>query len=315
MNAPAETRTAVVFPGMGPTGFADVAKFMLVDPFARGLLAEADRVLGYSLVDRYAEEERDYSVSAQLAMLVNCLALAEWAGEHLGLAPDFCTGPSFGEKAAAVHSGALGFPEALWLTGELARREERYFARAHQDVVTQSLARTPRSVLEEILGELDDRGEWHEMSCYVDDSFHMVSLRKDALDWFRQRVRAGGGMALYTMWPPLHSSAFAELRDEVASEVLSEVSFRDPVVPVVADQDGTVLRTGDGVRRMLLDGYVRPVRWPDVVSALRGFGVGRVYVAGPDRLFGRVGVTTANFEVVAVDPRRALRPRRRRTAG
>ena len=55
MRTGAEGRDAlaVVFPGMGPTEFRSVAKFMLVDRFARELVAEADDVLGYSLFDRY----------------------------------------------------------------------------------------------------------------------------------------------------------------------------------------------------------------------------------------------------------------------
>jgi [acyl-carrier-protein] S-malonyltransferase len=301
----------MIFPGMGPTEFRAVAKFMLVDRFARELLTEADDVLGYPLFDRYRDTAGDYSVYAQLAMLVNCLALARWAEEHLGARPDVCAGPSFGGKAAAVRSGALAFADAVWLTAELARREEAYFARAHRDVVTHSFARVGEDALAEILGELTAAGEWHDISCDVDHDFHMVSLREGSLERFQSLVRARGGLPLYSMRPPLHSAAFAELRDEVDAEVLAAVRFTDPGVPVVADQDGTVLRTGEQVRRMLSDGYVRRVRWPAVVTALRDLGVGTVYVCGPDGLFGRVAVTRRNFTVQAVDPRRALRPRRR----
>jgi len=299
---------------MGPTEFGAVAKFMLVDRFARELVAEADDVLGYSLVDRYRDTEGDYSVYAQVAMLVNCLALARWAGEHLTSRADVCAGPSFGGKAAAVRSGALAFSDAVWLTAELARREEAYFATAHRDVVTHSFARVGEDALTEILGELAAAGEWHDVSCQVDHDFHMVSLRESALERFQALLRAKGGLPLYSMRPPLHSAAFAPLRDEIDAEVLGAVRFADPELPVVADQDGSVLRTGAAVRRMLSDGYVRQVRWPCVVATLRDLGVGTVHVCGPDRLFGRVGVTRRNFTVEAVNPRRALRPRRRQVA-
>jgi [acyl-carrier-protein] S-malonyltransferase len=316
VNLPGEGRdtVAVVFPGMGPTDFRAVAKYMLVDRFARELVAEADDVLGYSLFDRYSDDEGDYSVHAQLAMLVNCLALARWADEHLAARPDVCAGPSFGGKAAAVRSGALAFADALWLTAELARREEAYFARAHRDVVTHSFARVPEEALAEILGELTASGEWHDISCHVDHDFHMVSLREPSLDRFQKLVRAKGGLPLYSMRPPLHSAAFGELRDEIDAEVLGAVRFADPDLPVVADQDGTVLRTGAAVRKMLADGYVRTVQWPAVVTTLRDLGVGTVHVCGPDSLFGRVAVTRRNFTVEAVDPRRAMRPRRRQVA-
>lgn len=57
MEATDRTGSALVFPGMGPVPFAEVAKFMLVNPFARTLFAEADEVLGYSLFERFKQAE------------------------------------------------------------------------------------------------------------------------------------------------------------------------------------------------------------------------------------------------------------------
>jgi [acyl-carrier-protein] S-malonyltransferase len=303
--------TAAVFPGMGPGRFADVARFMLISRQARALLAEADDVLGYRLVDRYRDTEGDYSEHAQVAFLVNCLALASWARDELGIDPVLCTGPSFGGKAAAVFSGSLAFADAVRMTAALARILADYFATRHTDIVTQSFVRTPRAVLDPILAELRERGEWCEISCRVDDDLAMLTLREGLLDWLTDRLRAVGGFPLYVMRPPMHCGIFQPLRARVEREVFADLEFRDPTVPVVADQDGTVLLTGPEVRELLLDGFVRPVDWPSVVDSLTRQGVGRVYVCGPDRLFGRVGRTTRAFDVVPVAPALALRPRRR----
>ncbi|GAB2824982.1 hypothetical protein GCM10027073_63410 [Streptomyces chlorus] len=312
MDMSFRTGSAVVFPGMGPSRFTDVAKFMLLNPIARDLVGAADEVLGYSLVDRYRETQGDYSEFAQVAFLVNCLALARWAEGELGMAARFCVGPSFGGKAAAVHSGALPFEQAVWMTARWARCLEDHVARDHRDVITQSFARVPEDRLDEVLAELAERGEWYDISCRIDDDFHMVSLRESALDWLAKRLRSIGGLPLYTMRPPMHSSVLGALRDQVEREIFDELQFADPRIPVVADQDGAVLHSGDGVRRMLLDGFVHPVQWPRVVAALRDLGVGTLYVSGPDSLFGRVGCTTRNFQVVAVSPSTAMQPRRHR---
>src|SRR5689334_22688344 len=101
---------------MGPTRFADVGKFMLISPYARRLTRIADKVLGYSLTDRFRESGSDYSDAAQLAFLVNCLALADWAGDVLEMSPDVVVGPSFGGKAAAAFSGAVTTAEAIRIT-------------------------------------------------------------------------------------------------------------------------------------------------------------------------------------------------------
>ncbi|MBC2879746.1 MULTISPECIES: ACP S-malonyltransferase [Streptomyces] len=311
MTTASRTGTAMIFPGMGPTPFAEVGKFMVVNPFARKLVAAADRVLGYSLVDRYRTTEGDYSEYAQVAFMVNSLALAQWAGHTLGVEAGLCTGPSFGEKPAAAFSGALDFPDAVRATAAFARLLEDYFATEYTDLVTHSFVRVPQDTLRELLGELDERGEMYEISCYIDDDFTMLTLREHNLEWLPARLRALGGMSLYTMRPPMHCSLFKGLRDRAEEEVFGPLEFADPTVPVIADQDGALVTTGEGVRAMMLDSCVRPLRWPAVVDALREAGVGTVCVAGQDSLFGRVRRTTDAFEVVPATPRLALRPRPR----
>jgi [acyl-carrier-protein] S-malonyltransferase len=310
MDESVRVGTAMVFPGMGPGRFEDAAKFMLLNRYARRLVAAADKRLGYSLVDRFRETEGDYSEYAQVAFFVNCLALAEWAADELGIRPDVCTGPSFGEKPASVYAGSLPFEDGVWMTARLARCMEEYFAAEHRDVVTHSFVRVGADQVREMLDELTGRGSWHDISCYLDDDFFMISLRQEELEWLQGTVRRLGGLSLYTMRPPMHSAAFAGLRRKAGEEILSRLDFADPGLPIVADQDGAVVRDGGGVRDMLLDSFVRPLRWPDVVASLRRLGVGTVCVAGSDSLFGRVRSTTSSFEVVAVNYRLALDPRR-----
>ncbi|MFC4069029.1 ACP S-malonyltransferase [Actinoplanes subglobosus] len=311
MDNSLQATTAVVFPGMGPTSFADVGRFMLVNPYARELVAEADEVLGYPLVERYREASGNYSEYAQVAFMVNSVALARWAEANLGMTAGVCAGPSFGGKAAMAYSGALSFADAVRLTAGMARALDEYFAVEHRDVVTHSFIRTPEDRLREILAELDEAGEWHEVACVLDEGFQMMSLHRGRSEWLENRLRAVGGLPLFTMHPPLHASVFGALRDRIESELLGGLTFADPRLPVVADQDGTVRTTGEGVRRMLLDGVVQPVRWPEVVASLQRLGVGTMYVCGQDSLFGRVGVTTRNFELHRVDVRTAMQPRRR----
>jgi [acyl-carrier-protein] S-malonyltransferase len=301
--------TAMVFPGMGPVPFRDVGRFMVADRRARELVAVADDVLGYSLVDALRTAEGDYSEAAQVAFLVNCLACARWAEDVLGVEATVCAGPSFGEKAAVAYAGALPLADAVRMTLGLARCMDDYFAREFTDIVTHSFVRTPAAELATIRAELDAEGEWNELSCRIDDDFFMLSLPESRVEWLSKRLRSVGGLSLYTMRPPMHAAPFAPLRAEAAGKVLDALPFTDPRIPVVADQDGALLRTADEIRTMLLDGFTRALDWPATVAGLRAAGARRICVAGPDSLFGRVGVTTTAFEVVPALPRSALMPR------
>lgn len=303
---------AIVFPGMQPTAFSEVARFMLVNPYARELHAIADDVLGFSLADRYQQADGDYSLYGQISFVVNCLALARWATDRMEVAPAYATGPSFGARAAAVYSGVLDFPDAVRMTARLADTMEDYFAREHPALVTQSIARVPQEKVALLRRELEERGEWSDVSCVVDHDFTMLTVHESVLDWLQRRIRSLGGMSMYTMKPPMHSYLFGGLRDRVDAEIFDGLTWSEPRLPLVADQDGRVVTTGEGVRGMLLDGFVRTVRWPDVVSTLERAGVGRLYVSGQDGLFTRVACTTRAFEVVPVTPRSAMRPVRRR---
>jgi [acyl-carrier-protein] S-malonyltransferase len=301
---------ALVFPGMGPSGYAELAKFMMISPQARRLREIADSVLDYRLMDEYRRAGEGYKESAQVAFLISCYALAEWAQEELGCTPDFCSGASFGEKVAIAYAGSLNFAEAVRLTVRLARAEEAYFRLEHRDVVTQSVARTPKQNLREILADMGGRGEWSDISCFVDDDFFMVSMREQSLERFNDEVRAVGGIPLDVMRPPMHSSAFGALRKRVADDVLPDFRFADTRLPIVAGQGGAVVDTAAGVRSLVLDSIVQPLNWPDTLRSMRERGVTKIYVAGPDALFGRVRCATENFDVVTVNQRMALQPKR-----
>ena len=294
--------TAIIFPGMGPLGYDDLGRFIATNACARRLRRTADAVLGYPLMDLYRAAGSDYSEYSQIAFLISCLALIELARDTLDTGPVACAGPSFGGKTAVAYSGVLPAEDAILLAARLARCEQEYFATEHQDVVTQSVARTPGPVLAEILAAMAERDEWYDISCHIDEDFYMVSLREASRDRFLKEVRAAGGLPLYAMRPPMHSPAFAALRRKAEDEVLGDLPLSDPSLPIIADHDGSIVTTGEGVRAMLLDSFVRAVRWPQVVDSMRELDVTKVYIPGPDSLFGRVRCTTRHFAVVPIKP-------------
>lgn len=291
--------SAVVFPGISLSNHAAVGRFMARDPLVARRLAEVRRVLGYQLLERFAEAGREYGETSQLAFFVNCLALADRAEAHMGMRADFCSGPSFGQLAAACYTGALPFSEGIALVSRIARCEEAYFAEHHRDLVTHFFFRTPEEGLHAILRKMEHRGEWYDMSSYLGDGFFGITLSSDLVEDFGARVRAVGGVPLYSLFPAVHCSAFGGLRERVA-RILDRTPIEPPRIPLVSDQDGGMITTADGVRALITDGYVRPVKWRSAVDALAGAGVGKVWVPGPASVFDRLART--RFDVVSVPP-------------
>ncbi|CAM5290635.1 hypothetical protein SANTM175S_03553 [Streptomyces antimycoticus] len=275
--------------------------------------AIADEVVGYSVFDRYRQSDGDkegqYAAgSYQIAFLTVCLSLADWAEETLGEKPELCAGPSFGQRAAVTYAGSLPFEETVRLTAELARCEEEYFAQEHREAVTHCVIHTPEESLRKALGELDDEGEWHDVSGHIDQGFYLVSCASPcstgssgSATWAATTCTRCGRPST----PPRSAACAARRRKR------SSVGFElaDPKLPVVSDQNGALLTEAEGVRTMLLDTFNCPIGWPDMVETMREQGITKVCISGPDNLFGRVNSTGESFEVLAIDARKAMRPR------
>lgn len=315
---PEAARTAVVFPGMGKFDFGSAGRFLALDRYARARLRVADEVLGCSVLERFDTQDTAYSEYAQLAFVIASLAAADRVEDRHGMRPDVCVGVSFGQKAAVAYTGSLDFADAVRLTVELARCEQEYFATEYADVVTHAVYRVPDEPFHDLLGEMRARGEWVEISGRLDRGFYMISLSERALDDFVRDVRGLGGYSMYTMRPPVHASAFGGLRAKAEAEVFARYRIEAPKLTTVSDSDGAVVDSAEAMRTMLLDTFDRAIRWPDIVRALVGLGVGTVYFTGPDDMFHRLDSTIRHFDVIAVNPKNALRPgppkRRLRTA-
>jgi [acyl-carrier-protein] S-malonyltransferase len=301
----------MVFPALGPVRRNELGKFLMISPFAHERMAVAQEVLGYHLADALLEGDDDYSEAVQLAFFVACLSLADLAEQRHGVAPEYCAGPSFGERTALVYTGALTYPEGLRLVELIARIEHEYFAVEHTGIVTHSFVRVSPEQLKGLLSGLEAQGEWYDVSGYLDQDFSMVSLHERALPAFKAAISACGGYSMSTMRPPAHAGVFGELRERIAREIDARFVLRPPRIPVVSYQDGVLLDDPAALRSALLDGFVKPIRWLDTVRSLQGLGVEELCFAGPDSMFHRLRSTVDSFEVDLVDVRRVLRPPRR----
>jgi [acyl-carrier-protein] S-malonyltransferase len=85
------------------------------------------------------------------------------------------------------------------------------------------------------------------------------------------------------------------------SEILPTISFRDPVIPIIANVTAQPLTTGEAVRAELLDQLRNSVQWQRSIEYMLGQGVTSIIEIGPGRvltgLMRRIdrGVETVNI--------------------
>jgi [acyl-carrier-protein] S-malonyltransferase len=89
---------------------------------------------------------------------------------------------------------------------------------------------------------------------------------------------------------------------ERMAELMSEVSWRDPDVPMASNAMGRLVTTADEVRQALITQITSPVRWVDCVEALVAAGVAQTLELGAGRtLTGLIRQINREVEGSAVD--------------
>ncbi|MFM8548257.1 MAG: ACP S-malonyltransferase [Betaproteobacteria bacterium] len=296
---------AFVFPGQGSQTVG------MLDGFAgsaavRELLATADRALGESLSGLIASGPSDalaLTVNTQPAMLAAGLAAFLAWREAGGPEPAAVAGHSLGEYTALTAAGSLEVADAIRLV--------RMRAQAMQEAVpvgTGSMAA--------ILGLSDDQvrqacaeasgdGLIVEAANYNAPSQVVIAGHKAAVDRACERAKAlGAKRALpLAVSAPFHSSLLKPAGERLAV-ALASVTLRAPQFALVNNIDAAVQSDPALIRDALVRQAWGPVRWVDVVLALKARGVTQVIEFGPGKvLSGLVGRIDKSLKVNAVfDP-------------
>ncbi|MER7402470.1 ACP S-malonyltransferase [Streptomyces sp. NPDC000070] len=292
---------ALFFPGLIPTRYDTISEFVATNEQARKRFAEADDVLGYSLVEAYRDAAiYDWEVY-EAGFMALSLALADWAEENLDGTPAVCGGQSFGAFMAAVRAGALSYAEGLRLLQRSVVVERDYFESLTEPLGCHFFYRLPFATVETLLKEFEERGEYVELSVALDDDVHAVSGTLATLERFEHRVREEGGFPFYTMNRAEHCSAVAGLRQRLHDEVYGDFAWRPARIPLVSDVDGRLLTDPEEIKQDLLDGWTTPVHWETVIRGLRNARVEEVWIPGARSMFARI--TRNSFHTRVISPK------------
>jgi [acyl-carrier-protein] S-malonyltransferase len=277
---------AFLFPGQGAqaVGMLDAWGD---HPAVRETLAEASAALGEDMAKLIREgpkEALDLTTNTQPVMLTAGIACwRAWRAEG-GTEPAAAAGHSLGEYTALVAAGALTLADALPLV--------RFRAQAMQEAVPVGTG-----AMAAILGLDADAvragcaeaaatsGEVCEAVNFNDPKQTVIAGSKAGVDKGCELLKAHGAKRTLPLpvSAPFHSSLMKPAAERLR-ERLAAVAIATPRFAVVNNIDVAVRDDAAAIRDALYRQAFGPVRWVEVVRALRARGLTHLVECGPGKV-------------------------------
>lgn len=277
---------AFVFPGQGSQSVGMLDAWGDHPEVVR-TLAEASDALGEdikTLIQQGPKEQLDLTTNTQPVMLTAGVACYRaWIAET-GLVPAAAAGHSLGEYTALVAAGALSLSDALPLV--------RFRAQAMQEAVPvgtgamSAILGLDASVVREVcLQVAKDSGEVVEAVNFNDPKQTVIAGSKGGVEKAMEALKAAGAKRALPLpvSAPFHSSLMKPAADRLR-EKLAAVQFQPAAFPVINNIDVAVTDSADALRDALYRQAFGPVRWVEVVQALKARGLTTLIECGPGKV-------------------------------
>jgi len=280
------TKFAFVFPGQGSqaVGMLDAWGD---HPEVLRTLAEASAALGEdigALIKTGPKEQLDLTTNTQPVMLTAGIACYRaWIAET-GLVPAAAAGHSLGEYTALVAAGALSLADALPLV--------RLRAQAMQEAVPVGvgamyaiLGLDGALVRETCLQVAAATGEVVEAVNFNDSKQTVIAGSKAGVEKAAEALKAAGAKRALPLpvSAPFHSSLMKPAADKLKLK-LATTRFAALQFPVINNIDVAVTDGADALRDALYRQAFGPVRWVEVIQALKGRGLTHIIECGPGKV-------------------------------
>jgi [acyl-carrier-protein] S-malonyltransferase len=297
---------AFVFPGQGSqsVGMLDAWGD---HPAVVATLAEASEALKEdigALIKSGPKEQLDLTANTQPVMLTAAIACYRaWRAEG-GDAPQAVAGHSLGEYSALVAAGALTLTQAVPLV--------RLRAQAMQEAVPVGvgamaaiLGLDAAVVVEGCQEAVAASGEVVEAANFNDPKQIVIAGTKAGVDAACEVLKAKGAKRALPLAvsAPFHSSLMKPAAERL-KVALEGVALQSPTIAVVNNIDVSAPTGVAEIKDALYRQAFGPVRWVEVVAALKARGLAHIIECGPGKvLSGMVKRIDAELQSATVlDP-------------
>ena len=280
------TTFAFVFPGQGSQAVGMLDSWG-DNAAVRQTLQEASDALGTDLaqlIHAGPKEQLDLTTNTQPVMLTAGIACYRAWMAATGTAPSVVAGHSLGEYSALVAAGSLSLADALPLVRDRAQ--------AMQDAVAVGaggmaaiLGLDAQAVREGCAEVVAATGEAVEAVNFNDPKQTVIAGTKTGVEKACEVLKSRGAKRalLLSVSAPFHSSLMKPAAEHLRGR-LAEVNFTTPKIDVVNNIDVKVETEPAAIREALYRQAFGPVRWVEVVQAIRARGVSHVIECGPGKV-------------------------------
>ncbi len=279
------TDFAFVFPGQGSQAVG------MLDAWGdnaavRQTLFEASDALGEDvarLIREGPKEQLDLTSNTQPVMLTAGIACYRAWLAQTGRTPSLVAGHSLGEYTALVAAGALTLKDALPLV--------RFRAQAMQDAVPvgvgamAAILGLDADVVRQGCAEAAEvTGEAVAAANFNDPKQTVIAGTQAGVDKACELLKAKGAKRTLPLAvsAPFHSSLMKPAAERL-KEKLASTHVAAPKIPVLNNIDVAVQTDAAAIRDALYRQAFGPVRWVEVVLAIRARGLAHIIECGPGK--------------------------------
>ncbi len=286
-------------------------------PAARELFDRANEILGLDLkglcFDGPADALEATDVS-QPAIYVASLAALEALKEEQPEVVAHCEGAaglSLGEYTALVFAGSLGFEEGLKIVRR--RGEVMQAAAVASPSGMTSVLGLDEAAVDELCRRVAEHGRLWKANLLGPGNI-VVSGDTKALEHVEAVAsELGASRVIPLAVAGAFHSPLMQPADTQLAEVLAEVEFQPPRVPVYSNVDAEPHDKPEAIRKKLVEQVVSGVRWEDSMRRMLADGFDTFYEIGPGRvltgLLKRIDRKTPCTNVPAAEIRGPVRGR------